>query len=137
MDTQDNDIKKSAAEVTKSILVAWGVTATLVALVSASLAVALFLRTHQAFLGVPDRALAGKYKWSEAGQETFLTLYPDHNFTKEGGPKLPFHRWEVARDGALLIVWQTGISRFTRIVAPGRYEGRNWNNSALRMEKQE
>jgi hypothetical protein len=137
MTTQDTDIKQSTSGVTKSILVAWAVTATLVALVSTSLVVSLFLRTHHGFLGLPDGALAGKYKWREAGQERFLTLHPDHGFTKEDGAKHAFHRWEVTRDGVLLITWQSGISRFTSIVAPRRYDGRNWNNTPLRMEKQD
>ena len=86
--------------------------------------------------GIPEQQLSGNHKWTEAEQVTFITLYPDHSFTKEGGPQYAFHRWEITRDGALLITWQTGLSRFTKIVGPGVYEGMNWNNNPLRMEKQ-
>ena len=136
MDNQNKQTEPAKEELTKTLLAVWALTATLAAVILAGLTISRLVMAQAGLQGVPERELPGNYQWTEAGQVTFITLYADHIFTKEGGPRYAFHRWEITRDGALLITWQTGLSRFTKIVGPGVFEGMNWNNNPLRMEMQ-
>ena len=73
-----------------------------------------------AFLNVPERAVPGRYKWTDGPSEFFRVLYDDHTFMNRDGTTFPQYRWDIGPDG-LSIQWQNSSSRFTNIEAPGVY----------------
>ena len=135
-------------ETGQTILVVWAISATLMALVSTGLAVFFFMQARSPlasqtlsviaspFLDLPESAVPGRYKWtSKSGSESFMTLNPDHTFTKEGAPN-PAHRWEITRD-ALVIFWLRSQTRLNRVERPGVYVETQDGVEVTRMEKQE
>jgi hypothetical protein len=128
------------------LLLLWAIAATLVAAVSTVISVHLFLRLRSAgadhaalpaatFSALRDDAVAGRYKWIEAGEDRgVITLLPDHSFIPPNGGRMPAHQWKIGRD-ALLVVWLSGIDRFTNIESPGVYVATRPDGRILRMEK--
>jgi RNA polymerase sigma factor (sigma-70 family) len=84
------------------------------------------------FANLSESEIPGRYRLTEGDVERpVLTFRPDGSFvTARGDVK----RWALARDG-LLVIWQTGVMRFTNIAAPGVYVGAKGTNQILRLEK--
>jgi hypothetical protein len=130
-------------------VVIWAVSATVVALVCAGLAIFFFLQTRppsvsqapsvpvSPFLNLPESAIPGRYKWiSKSGNESFMTLNEDHTFTKDDNNPNPAHRWEITRD-ALVIGWLRSHNRLNKIERPGVYVEVKDGIEITRMEKQD
>jgi hypothetical protein len=92
------------------------------------------LNLNQPFGGIQESSIVGKYKWIESGMESgTLTLHEDHSVTNWKGEKKPGYRWELQKEG-LLLIWNRGFNFFPKVVAPGIYEGQK-NSQMFRMEK--
>ena len=65
-----------------------------------------------------------------------ITLLPDHSLISPRGDKARFHQWEIGRE-ALLVVWLSGIDRFTNMESPGVYMTTRPDGRAVRMEKEQ
>ena len=139
----------SGQKPSRSILLAWAVTATLMAFLSTALAVLFWLQAQRRpviptpsasaspFLDLAESAVAGRYKWmSKSGGENFMTLNEDHSFINKDGTRHPAHRWEITRD-ALVIFWLRSQTRFNRIERPGVYVELKDGMETARIEKQE
>jgi hypothetical protein len=130
------------------VLVTWAITATIAALVSTISAI--YFRSEarrrpapqnvtvpsSTFLSLAESAVAGRYRWTSKGEESFITLNEDHSLINKGGTVNPAHRWEITRD-ALVIFWLRSQSRFNKIERPGVYVELKDGIEIARMEKQE
>src|SRR5436190_12337720 len=121
------------------LLLIWATSATLAAVVLAAVAFWFFVRTRQLtaeqqrsetaamssvssaspFPGLRDSDVPGRYRWFHAGVDGgTIQLNADHTFVNKDGKILPKYRWELSRDG-LVIIWQSGqISRFAVMERP-------------------
>jgi hypothetical protein len=125
----------------------WAVVSTLLAVVSTVLALFLFSRAGQPsparlttggspFLALQDDAVTGRYKWTEGNEDLgIITLLPDHTFIPARGQQQKVHRWEIGRD-ALLVIFASGVQRFTNIESPGIYLSSKSDGRIVRMEKE-
>jgi hypothetical protein len=90
-----------------------------------------------AFAGVVENTVPGRYKWIQSEQDKgILTLFPDHTFENHKGQKFAAYRWQLARD-RLVLEWNIGSIHFTSIAAPGVYVGLRTDGQTERMEKVE
>ena len=135
----------------------WAITATLAAVVFANVALLLFVRAREVeskqkrlvrnvaeqnlantgspFLTLPESDVPGRYKFFENGEEMgIMVLQPDHKFINKDGTTYPTYRWEILRDG-LLIVWQRSVTRFTEMEKAGVYLAHGANGRKQRIEK--
>jgi hypothetical protein len=137
------DAAKAESQSKRTILLAWAVIATVIALTSISAAVFFFIRfrnlyaTHHAspFLSLSDSEVPGRYKLIDAGVEVgFITLYSDHSFINTKGEKNSRYMWAITSD-ALLMTWALESVRFTSLLSPGVYVGLKRNKTITRMEK--
>jgi len=88
-----------------------------------------------AFAGVTESMIPGRYKWFQSGQEKgIITLFADHTFSNEKGEKFSAYHWELGPD-ALVLIWQSGLIRYTRIESNGVYVGLRTDQRPERMEK--
>lgn len=129
----------------QKLLLLWAVVATLLALVSAS--VALFLSLHarrpsplstgvSAFSALREDTVIGRYKWTEGNEEIgIITLLANHTFIPPKGQQQKVHQWEIGRE-ALLVMFATGVQRFTSIESPGIYVSSKSDGRIVRMEKE-
>ncbi len=71
-----------------------------------------------AFATVPESAIAGRYKWIENGTEFGVaTLAEDHSVTSWNGEKKKSYKWELQKEG-LLLIWAKGFNFFPNVVEP-------------------
>ena len=127
----------------RRILLAWAVVATVIALISITVAIFFFIgfrnlsasRRASPFLSLSDTEIPGRYKLLDAGVEMgFITLYPDHSFINTKGRQNSRYMWAIASD-ALLMTWALESVRFTSIPSPGVYVGIKRDKTITRMEK--
>jgi hypothetical protein len=131
----------------RKLLLLWAIVATLLGLVSTS--VALFLSFHarrqspslpsagaSPFSALREDSVIGRYKWTEGNEEIgIITLSPNHTFIPPKGRQEKVHQWEIGRD-ALLVMFATGVQRFTIIESPGIYLSSKSDGRIVRMEKE-
>jgi hypothetical protein len=87
-----------------------------------------------AFANVRERDIVGTYRWFQNGTELGSTmLAADHSVTTYRGEKKPGYRWELQKEG-LLLIWNKGFNYFSRVVSSGIYEGQK-DSSMIRIEK--
>jgi len=90
-----------------------------------------------AFAGVAESAIPGRYKWTQSEQEKgIVTLFPDHTFESHKGEKFAAYRWQLSRD-RLVLEWNIGSIHYTAIESPGVYVGVRTDGQTERMEKVE
>jgi hypothetical protein len=90
-----------------------------------------------AFAGVAESAIPGRYKWTQSEQEKgIVTLFPDHTFESHKGEKFTAYRWQLSRD-RLVLEWNIGSIHYTSIESPGVYVGVRTDGQTERMEKVE
>ena len=127
----------------RTLLLAWAVIATVIALTSITVAIFFFIgfrnlsasRRASPFLSLSDTEIPGRYKLLDAGVDVgFITLYRDHSFTNTKGQANSRYMWAITSD-ALLMTWALESVRFTSIPSPGVYAGLKWNKTITRMEK--
>ena len=129
------------------LLLLWAIVATFVGIASTVVSVLLFLhlrssadhyvaRQASPFLALREDTVAGRYKWIEGGEDRgVITLLPDHSFISPNGGRACAHQWKIGRD-ALLVVWLSGIDRFTNMESPGIYTATRPDGRVVRMEKE-
>jgi hypothetical protein len=87
-----------------------------------------------AFASISPDDVPGTYKWivnDEPGGT--VILHPDRTLTNWRGEKKTY-QWQLSED-ALLLIWQKDPNVFTRIVAPGVYEGKR-DGKVYRIQKE-
>ena len=90
-----------------------------------------------AFAGVSESAIPGRYKWTQSEQEKgILTLFPDHTFENHKGEKFSAYRWQLSRE-RLVMEWNLGTIHYTNVVSPGVYIGVRTDGQTARLEKVE
>ena len=72
------------------------------------------------FTDIPENSIAGRYKFTDGTNESFLVLYDDHSFMNKDGTSFSQYRWDIAAD-SLSLQWMSGSSRFTNVEASGVY----------------
>ncbi|HEY0549244.1 MAG TPA: hypothetical protein VGF13_06545 [Verrucomicrobiae bacterium] len=86
------------------------------------------------FADIPPGDLSGTYKWIINGEQRgTVTLHADGSITNWRGEKKSY-QWQLW-DNALALVWLKDPNVFTRIIAPGIYEGKR-EGKVFRMEKE-
>ena len=139
-------------ESTYTLLVIWGVAASLAAVLFAGAAVCFFLRARSlsneqnpngeaASLAGPETTFPGRYRLIEGEQQIgVVTLYSDHTFANEEGKKRPNYRWGFESD-VLVIHWLQATAYLTNTGARGVYAGVFVNTRKkdlpVRLEKDE
>ena len=86
------------------------------------------------FADIPLGDLPGTYKWIINGEQRgTVILHADGSITNWRGEKKSY-QWQLW-DDALALVWLKDPNVFTRIIAPGIYEGKR-DGKVFRMEKE-
>jgi len=130
----------------RGLLIAWAFAATFVAIASTGFAIYFWMQARQAsmpradtanaFLDLPESAVAGRYKWITKSGENVMTLNEDHSFSYKDGAINPAHRWEITRD-AIVVFWLRSQNRFSKTERPGVYVEVRDGVELTRLEKQE
>ncbi len=90
-----------------------------------------------AFAGLAESAIPGRYKWIQSEQEKgIVTLFADHTFENHKGETFAAYRWQLSRD-RLVLEWNLGSIHYTSIESPGIYVGVRTDGQTERMEKVE
>jgi hypothetical protein len=92
------------------------------------------LASSNSFADIPPDNLPGTYKWIINGEQRgTVILHADGSITNWRGEKKSY-QWQLW-DDALALVWLKDPNVFTRIIAPGIYEGKR-DDKVFRMEKE-
>ncbi len=87
-----------------------------------------------AFARVSERQIVGTYRWFQNGIEMGDTkLEADHSLTSVRGEKKKGYKWELQKEG-LLLIWDKGFNFFPTVISDGIYEGQK-DSSLIRIEK--
>jgi hypothetical protein len=87
-----------------------------------------------AFTDIREKDIVGSYKWFQNGIEMGVTkLEPDHSLTSFRGEKKGGYKWELQKEG-LLLIWDKGFNFFPRVISDGVYEGQK-DSWMVRIEK--
>jgi len=140
-------MNESTQQSGRGLLLLWAIASSLLALASTAMLLFFFVRAAPSspsnlgagaapFLASQEDAVAGRYKWTEGNEvHGVITLLPDHSFIPPSGQQARVHQWEIGRD-ALLVIFASGVQRFTSIESPGVFISAKRDGRIVRMEKE-